>query len=116
LPAAVPCSLPWPCVLSARTPNCCDTAFVLPIEYGGKQGGGDGEEDEDLFADNNEEDAAAADALKAKAAAAKDKAKGDKPPAKTNIVLDIKGIIYMCTDILHGWTISTEKQGSKHRA
>ncbi len=103
-------------MLSARTPNCCDTAFVLPIEYGGKQGGGDGEEDEDLFADNNEEDAAAADALKAKAAAAKDKAKGDKPPAKTNIVLDIKGIIYMCTDILHGWTISTEKQGSKHRA
>jgi len=34
---------------------------------------------------------AAADALKAKAAAAKDKAKGDKPPAKTNIILDVKG-------------------------
>ena len=82
---------------------------------GGKQGGGDGEEDEDLFADDNEADAAAADVLKAKAAAAKDKAKGEKPPAKTNIVLDIKGI-YMCTAILHGWTVGTEKQGSKHRA
>lgn len=53
--------------------------------------GGDGEDDEDLFADDGEADTAAADALKAKAAAAKDKAKGDKPPAKTNIILDVKG-------------------------
>jgi hypothetical protein len=59
------------------------------------QGGDD--EDEDLFNDN-EEDGAAAEELKAKAAAAKEKSKGDKPPAKTNIILDVKGMVatYVC--------------------
>jgi translation elongation factor EF-1beta len=55
--------------------------------------GGDGDEN-DLFADAGEEDAAAAEARKAKAAEmqsqAAGKIKGDKP-AKTNIILDVKG-------------------------
>eukprot|EP00960_Hanusia_phi_P044824 756845-Hanusia_phi.AAC.6 len=53
--------------------------------------GGNEEEDEDLFADGDGETAAAAEELKKKAEAAKAKSSGGRGPAKTSIVIDIKG-------------------------
>lgn len=46
----------------------------------------------DLFGDDDDADADAAAELKAKAAQkAQQEKKGDKPPAKTNMILDVKG-------------------------
>eukprot|EP00961_Rhodomonas_salina_P294722 3934813-Rhodomonas_salina.4 len=55
-------------------------------------GGGEEEDDVDLFGDDDDADADAAAELKAKAAQkAQQEKKGDKPPAKTNMILDVKG-------------------------
>ncbi len=53
--------------------------------------GGAQEEDEDLFADDGEDEDAAKEEMRQRAADARAAAKSGGPPAKTNIVLDVKG-------------------------
>ncbi|EKX39739.1 hypothetical protein GUITHDRAFT_154358 [Guillardia theta CCMP2712] len=54
--------------------------------------GGNDDEDGDLFADGDEETTAAAEELKKKAEAAKAKSSGGRGPAKTAVVIDVKGL------------------------
>jgi hypothetical protein len=69
---------------------CLQRSMVCVVTRSRTQGGVQ-EEDEDLFADDGEDEDTAKEEMRQRAADARAAAKAGGPPAKTNIVLDVKG-------------------------